>query len=405
MSKIKILAVAMVSLASTTFAAGDLWEFANVLKTTNDPFWGQVHTPGAKFCWNEVTPDGKNDWGAPCHKGTGGFWYGYSEYGGKVNDAVDNTDVSVCEGVVIEKYIEPAKDGKPGQNTDWISKTVVGTSGVTSAGHYMIKGYGLGAGTESFDVKFTGPGGTEDEPNVSGIGFNWRGKEEAPCNPASANEKYPNKDYQGIYTEDLSTQKGLCLVYKADKEGVDVELGWNETSYDYNTWVARLPVASGWTTVNVEWDKHFAPSFPDPDKFFPLVDIALKKADALRFVLKNKTTTSTSVRFQLKEIGWHGTCGAPTVTIPEIPDSDKWWENGNTPIIGGKVASAYRFSMNGRTLSANFAGNVQVVNLQGKVVAQKALAKDERLNLSNLPMGVYMVRSETRGIVQKIMVK
>jgi len=404
MNKLKILAVAC--LASAAFAVGDLWNFATLLSDDNcGKFCGQAHTPGAIYCWQETTPKDTNEWGGPCFHGTGGFWYGYSEYGGKVADGDAGTDVAVCEGVVIERYIEPSKAGSAGQNTDWISKTVKGSSAVTAAGHYMIKGYGLGKGDEGFDVKFTGPGGNDEQPNVSGIGFNWRGKDEAPCNPASASTKYPNKDYQGIYTEDLSVKKGLCLVYKADKEAVDIELGWNESAYDYNTWVARLPAASSWTTINVEWSKHFAPSFVSPDNFYPLEEIALKKADALRFVIKNKTSTPETVRFQLKELGWHGSCSGTATEPPAIPDSDKWWENGELPVVGGKVASAYRFNMNGRVLSANFAGTVQVVNLQGKVVAKKVLAANESMNLANLPIGVYMVRSETRGIVQKIMLK
>jgi hypothetical protein len=73
--------------------------------------------------------------------------------------------------------------------------------------------------------------------------------------------------------------------------------------------------------------------------------------------------------------------------------------------MGGKIASAYKFNVNGRSLSANFAGTVQVINLQGAVVAKKTLAADESMSLANLPVGIYMVRSENRGIVQKIMVK
>jgi hypothetical protein len=69
------------------------------------------------------------------------------------------------------------------------------------------------------------------------------------------------------------------------------------------------------------------------------------------------------------------------------------------------MASEYKFNMNGRILSANFAGSVQVINLQGAVVAKKTLAANESMNLANLPVGIYMVRSKNRGIVQKIMVK
>ncbi len=399
MNKFRVLAAAVAGLASSAFAAGDLWDFATLLETTNcGKFCGQVHTPGAVYCWSQTEQTAANGYGKPCFDGTGGWWFGYADEDGAVKDAVSNQNVFVatenCETnqnpeksvgtIAIEKYIEPAVGQSAGQNVDWIPKTVAGS--VSKAGHYMVKGYGLGDGTEGLNVKFINPGGTDEKPNVAAIGFNWRQK--ASCDKT---------DFEGFYVEDLTKggKTGLCIVYKADKAGVDVELGWNEAKYEYNTWVVKLPAASSWTTIDLIFNEDFAPSYQGADDPHPL-NTALTEAEALKFALKTKTATAETVNFQLKEVGWAGSCSG-TAVRPPPPDL--------TPIAGGKMASAYSFNLNGRVLSANFAGTVQVVNLQGKVVAKKALAANESMNLANLPVGIYMVRSESRGIVQKIMVK
>jgi hypothetical protein len=392
MNKIKILAVA--SLTSIAFAGGDLWDFANLLTTANcGKFCGQVHTPGAIYCWSQTEQTSDNGYGRPCFEGTGGWWFGYADKGGAVKDAVSNQNVFVatenCETnqnpaqsvgtIAIEKYIEPQSATATGQNTDWITHTVDGS--VSKAGHYLIRGYGLGAGTEGLNVNFVNPGGTDREPNVSAIGFNWRQKE--ACNKT---------DFEGAYVENIQSKggNGLCIVYKADKAGVDVELGWNEALYEYKTWVVKLPVATSWKTLDMLWED-FGLSYESDEEPTHQKEIALTQAEALKFALKTKTATSESINFQLKEVGWSGSCSGNA----ERP----------SPIMGGKMASAYKFNMSGRMLSANFAGSVQVINLQGMVVAKKTLAVNEAMSLANLPAGIYMVRSEKHGIVQKITVK
>jgi len=407
MSKIKILAVAC--LASVAFAGegGNLWNFKGLLEKPNcGDFCSQVHTPGATFCWADAPPPAAPDYSSPCYGKAGGWWFGYADEGGRVEDGVAGTKIFLARAdscstpkdptpaqavgtVVIERWIAGTAAGD--QNSAWASGTNTAKP-YDKAGHYFIKGYGMGNADEGLDVKFINPGGTDEKPNVSAIGFNWRGKKE--CG---------GDDYEGSYVENLKTKGsdvGLCIVYKADKAGVDVELGWNEAAYEYNTWIAKLPAATSWKTLNIKWTS-FGLSYETDEPTEPLAT-ALTQAEALKFALKTRTSTAETIRFQLKEVGWHGSC---TGDAEELPPYEGGGGEDPEPIIGGKVASAYKFSFNGRMLSANFAGNVQVVNLQGKVVAQKTLAKDERLNLSNLPMGIYMVRSEKNGIVQKIMLK
>jgi hypothetical protein len=392
MNKFKVLAVAVACLVGGAFAGGDLWDFAILLDATNcGKYCGQVHTPGANYCWSQTEQTAANGYGRPCFKGTGGWWFGYAAENGSVKDANSSkvlfreascndtlsgpTPEQSLGTIAIEKYIEPS-----GQNKDWIPSTVAGATTGTAGKHYLIKGYGLGAGTDGLDVIFSNPGGTDEKPNVAAIAFNWRGKKECGLD-----------DFETSYTENLKNQgDGLCVVYKADKAGVDVELGWNESKYEFNTWVAKLPAASDWKTVNIKWEV-FGPSYEGAEAPYPL-ETALTEAEALKFALKTKTSSSETVHFQLKEVGWYGKCSG---TATELP----------SPITSGKMASSYKFNLNGRTLSANFAGSVQVINLQGKIVVQKTLAANESLNLANVPVGIYMVRSESRGIVQKIMVK
>jgi len=428
MNKVKILAVAMASLACTAFAGGNLWDFATLLSKTNPDNCGnycsQVHTPGAIFCWEagvanggapppnkETGTDKDGDpipaWGSPCYAKTGGWWFGYADEGGRVEDGVKGTAIFKARAdscttpkdpnptqaigtVVIERYI--AGTGANDQNSTW-SGTTYSTVAFDAAGHYFIKGYGMGDADQGLDVKFINPGGTDEKPNVSAIGFNWRGKKE--CG---------GTDWEKTFVENLKTKgnaTGLCIRYKADKAGVDVELGWNEAAYECNTWINKLPATNdAWKTVNIKWET-FGLSYETDEPTEPL-ETALTQAEALKFALKTRTATPETIRFQLKEVGWYGTCSG---TAEELPPYVAGSGGGGTPIVGGKIASAYRFSINGRTLSANFVGTVQIVNLQGKVVAKKTLAANESLSLASLPAGIYMVRSTNHGIVQKVILK
>jgi len=387
----KILAVA--GLASMAFAGsgGDLWNFPKLLDPESEPYWTQVRTPAVIFCWGDAEPpSSENSYYSPCYSQAGGWWFGYADEGGEVKDAVSNKKVfkpasadpcvqpsvpAEAEGsIILEKYIDASNNG------DWKS---ISEPTFKNGGHYLIKEFGLGDAKNGLDVKFITPAATPETPSIAAIGFNWRGKKECDTD-----------DYKSTYVEDISNKEGLCIVYKADKAGVEIELGWNEAKYEYNTWVAKLPAASDWKTIEAIFEEDFAPSYEGEDDPYPL-ETALTQAEALKLALKNKTDDDVTIHFQLKEIGWKGSCTG-TASRPDKP----------TPITVGKIASAYKFIVNGRTLSANFAaGSVQVINLQGAVVAKKTLDATGTMSLANLPAGIYMVRSEKLGIVQKFMVK
>lgn len=342
MKTIKAFAVASLVSAGAAIAAADLWNFPTLLAATNEPFWGQVHVPGAIFCWDDADePTGANNYFSPCYGQTGGWWWGYADNDGKVVDGVaTNYDLAANGALQIEEWSADAEK------------------------HVFIRNKGLGDATEGLHVKFVLAAGTAEEPSLAGIGFNWRNKD--------------GNDYEGNSTEDISGETGLCLEYWASKAGVTVELGWNEKAYGYNTWVYTLPACLGFCKADMPWSS-FEQSYEGDteERVF-----ALRNAESLKFAYKNKAA-ATDIDFKIRAVGWNGTC------------------SGSDPVpITGKIAATPKFNLSGRVLSvANISSSaqVQVINMQGAVVAQKVLEPNQSLNLANIPTGVYLVRSAKIG--------
>jgi len=336
--------------ASVAMAAADLWKFAGLL---SNKYLGQVATPGAIYCWaNSEAPSEANNYGSPCYTQSGGWWWGYGDNGGLIFDGVDNTwDLTKPNALQVNEYV----DGE---------------------GQTFIKRKGMGDATEGLHAKYVLVAGTAEDPSLAGLGFNWRNKD--------------GNDYEGRATEDLSAtgKSGLCVEYTASKAGITVELGWNESSYGYNTWVYTLPACGSFCMVDMPWNS-FEQSYEGETQ---TLEFALKNAEALKIAYKNKEPEAVSLEFKLRAIGWSGTC--------EGPDP--------SPIINGKIVAVPQFNLSNRILSiANVSAPtpVQIINMQGAIVAQKTLGPSESLNLANMPTGVYMVRSAKLGISQKIILK
>jgi len=364
MKTIKVFAVAGLISASAAVAAADLWKFDGLISATNEPLLGQVHTPGAEYCWDNAPEPGPPDYSSPCYTEAGGWWFGYGDKGGKAYDGVNESyDLTLPQALKINEY-----DGSlPGQK--------------------FIKQKGLGDATEGLHVKFKLASGTADVPSLAGIGFNWRA--------AGGSEN----DYEGLGVQDLSGKPGLCIKYYASACGVDVELGWNERAYGYDTWIYKLPecTSSSGCMANMTWDK-FQLSYEDESQ-----DLAFAKtnAEALKVVYKNKNDAAMTVEFKLMELGWAGTCSGTAVAGPSDCGGQV-----SIKVPSGKIAA--QFNLSGRVLSiANISTptHVQVINMQGALVAQKTLRPNESLNLANMPTGIYVVRSAKLGISQKIILK
>jgi len=352
MKTIKALVVAGLMVASAVMAAKGppLWKFAGLLG--NDPYIAQVMTPGVLYCWlkaPEPGPDTDPPYYSPCYTQSGGWWFGYGDNGGKIYDGVDNNwDLTANQALKVEEYI--------------------------NGGHSFILNKGMGNATEGIHVKYVLTAGTEDEPSLSGIGFNWR---------AAGADKDPSKDYENKATEDFSGKAGLYIEYTASVEGITVELGWNEGSYGFNTWVYTLPACATFCTKEMPWSE-FEQSYEGDTE--PL-GFAFMNGEALKISYKNKDPNPVSVEFKMREIGWL---------------------DGPNPVAKGNIVSGPKFSVSNRVLSiANVSAPtpVQVINMQGAIVAQKTLGPSESMNLANMPTGVYMVRSTKLGISQKIILK
>jgi len=357
MNKIKVLAILGVA-AGIASAQGNLW------RGDVDAFPSlQVNTPGAQQCWGAPgnEPSADNDYSSPCYTQTGGWWFGY-DYG---NEA--GTNKGDVQDATTSKSLVPA-----------------GSLNLTAeADGSPIGGEGYNISMKAIDVKFLLKGGTDEAPSGAGIGFNWRKKEGTP------------PDFGGQVTENISSYNGICLTYTLGTAGEGkafVELGWNEAANEYNTWVFALAPSATWKTIALTWND-FAKSWTQPSS--PAIDIAKNQAEALKFKAQNKTSSEVSFGFALAELGWNSTCTGGTGGQPN-------------PIIN-KIVSGGKFSLVGRNLSlvniGSASASVQVVNMQGAVVAKKTLTENKAMSLANLPAGVYFVRSADLKISQKIVLK
>lgn len=83
---------------------------------------------------------------------------------------------------------------------------------------------------------------------------------------------------------------------------------------------------------------------------------------------------------------------------------------GSSPILdnGGSAARHLNMAQNGRfvSLSVERSAFVQVVNLQGAVVHTQTLSSaNDKMNLSSLPTGIYMVRVPSLNYTNKLILK
>jgi len=86
--------------------------------------------------------------------------------------------------------------------------------------------------------------------------------------------------------------------------------------------------------------------------------------------------SAKSSNLKLKSVGWEATCGASAVLNTVNANSVKFSQLGRTLSFSGVQAGA----------------SVEVVNMQGQVVASQVLGSSKSVNLSKLSNGLYMVR-------------
>ncbi|MDR1831031.1 MAG: T9SS type A sorting domain-containing protein [Candidatus Fibromonas sp.] len=280
--------------------------------------------------------------GHPCYDGTGGWWFGYIDQDARTEVRINGSYVEFAEGTSISDE---------------------------SDGSSLID-------ADALRVKFHGGPAESTAPSISGIGFNFN-KPEGP--------------------ENLSSKLGYCLTYESTGL-VQFELGWNESQYEYDTWYVELP-ASSKKTVKPKWDLSVTTGKTSGDfkkdgwgsgiQVQP-ISTAVEGAYSLKIRLKNGTGSAVDVDFALYELGWNDEC------------------TGGVPILSnGAGANGLNLSLYNRMLSmtVNSPASVQILNLQGAVVHNQVYVPGSKMNLNNLPTGVYLVRIPSLGYSGKIMLK
>lgn len=199
-----------------------------------------------------------------------------------------------------------------------------------------------------------------------GIGFNVVGE-------TSATDKTPAAG-------DASSWGGICITYTS-AAAPSLELGLGDAvdaTIGYANPAASLAKAtSAAVTKTIAWSGFAQPSwYKGANKMDGVT--AASQLVAIKFKLQ---AAPGSYEFNIKSVGpYAGTCGSSSIKAV-------------------RGASAAKAILSGRTLSVagvNTAANVEVINLQGQVVAKGNTAS--ALSLANLDAGVYMVRVAGKSV-------
>jgi|GEM_PF-3256704 len=397
MNKFRVVGLAVALAVGTSFAQGSLWDY----KTT----YGIVKFPWVVTCLlgDDFDESNRND---PCFKEQGGWWFGYvaGPSAGAVRDACGlKSQMSDVNKVMVHfktgpvTFVGPDAETCLGPDVTYIEDDGENTAGTSK----LENGLRL--------TMTIGPGNPEKyDPDIASFAVNLG----VSANEAQSLPPEPARN--------LENKKGFCITYASDHvntlEGeagsnVALELGWNEhsaiTEEDeektaFDTWYAVIPDGAG---INVPKTAHFTweGSLVTSDRYTPntiggfkqdnwapapwSIQDATQQMRAVKIRLKGYE--ATTVEFNLLEFGWFGECGT-------------------SPVVSAKVADAVSFNMVGKIVNMAVAkpATVQVINLHGKVVHTQTLTPaNQKMNLSNLPTGVYMLRAPSLGYTNKIVLK
>ena len=190
-----------------------------------------------------------------------------------------------------------------------------------------------------------------------------------------------------------SSWGGVCITYTSDA-APSLELGLGDEvdqSIGYANPAAALPKSAIGTVKILSWSDFKQPSWYKGDTKIA-GDAASKQLVALKFKIQS---TPGTYHFNICAIG-PSTASCPTTCS---------YSCCSTKPARGE--SAAKFSLAGRTLSFSGmnAGTVEILDLQGQVVAKGDVSF--ALSLANLDAGVYMVRvvGKSANFVDKIVLK
>jgi len=342
MNKFQKAGLAVIAASGMAFAAGSLWG-------VNDDFPSlQARTPNVVDCWAANPPD--EQYYSPCYSKAGGWWFGY------------------------RNNKQPGEVVKVNLLGNWVD-FVEGTSlADEDTGSFFIE--------DALQVQVSMGSAADAGANPGGgIGFNHKQEE-----PSKRWDNSPN-----VYI-DISSKSGYCITYSLDGDAMQFVAGWDESAKDdpaYDPWYAPIQPSSTKKALDLPWSAFRQDGWATGK--YPL-SRAQNEAVSVKIRYNGVNKAGTLALYQ---VGWLGECDTSGGTVVPI----------NTKLVNG---SNIAMSLSGRSLS--FSGfektvNVQILNLHGAVVAAQTLEPSAKVNLSNLPTGVYMVRVPALGYVNKIMLK
>jgi hypothetical protein len=212
--------------------------------------------------------------------------------------------------------------------------------------------------------------------------------------PAAANSSSPgmagmgfdyNKDKSG---QDISATGGYAIAYTSTLP-LQLELGWDEATYKYDTWYATLPAHATSSLVQLPWSVFKKDGYTTGAVIGNQpITTAETKAVSMKIRLKNGTATAEQADLEVQCLSTLGSadCNGPTAAV-----------------LNENSAASFKANLIGRSIS--FAGlgkasvSVEVIGLQGQVVASQTVsAASKVMDLSKLANGVYVVKASSKSI-------
>jgi hypothetical protein len=409
----KFQKVGLAVIIATSMASAQLLWNTNALH-------GQVAFPWVVACKSDKSKFDEDDQDNTCYKDMGGWWFGYLAgpgIGANPNGCpagMDGKDPGVSD---INRVM--ARINKEDVTFVGVDNSSCEGPDITDRDGSIKGGYGgaslLDDGYLDLDL-YIGIGNADDyDPDIAAFAVNFSN----PLDPTSSNSLKNFTDKEGFCITYETSDYTLSAGVGENNAGTNIAftLGWDESgavtnSYrgQYDPWEFPLPAQTsgkkpldmkfsdfeqaGWscnnaeTEINPAWDKKCGP-----------LSFATEKMMSVKIRLQGYTGGEQHVKFKLYEFGFLGSCGKGL-----NPDGA---EGEPVPVLSAKTAQGMNFTMRDNMLSASIKepAMVQIYNLQGAIVKSQVLTPNSKMNLSQLPTGVYMVRAPSLGYTSRIMVK
>jgi len=220
------------------------------------------------------------------------------------------------------------------------------------------------------------------EYSFAGLGFNWL-------------------DPEGHYNAE--SHGGISVCYTSEKAMIiDLKTVPGDI-YAYNSFVVTLPAAATPTHRSFAWSAFKQGDWGGTgDEPGGISNMFSNYSAGVQFKLEGQGAAVTNT-FRIGGLGW----------LNDADDCANQLGGGGSSILSGSKMGGFSIAQAGRTLSvnglnANSKTTVEIINIQGALVAKESIsATKNSINLSKLPIGIYMVRisSGSQNFTQKVLLK